>query len=45
MGGIAASMIGTPDAALARGVQVVGRERPLLLGSAVVTATALPQAR
>ena len=44
-GGIATSMTKTPDGALAREVQVVGRERPLFLGSAVVTATALPQAR
>jgi len=45
LGGIAASMTGMPDVAAAREVQVVGRERPLFLGSAVVTATALTQAR
>lgn len=44
-GGIAAGITAMPGAPPAREVQIVGRERPLFLGSAVVTATALPQAR
>lgn len=46
-GGIAAGVTTIPGAtpAPAREVQVVGRERPLFLGSAVVTATALPKTR
>jgi hypothetical protein len=39
--GIAAAGIVTPETSTADAVPVVGRERPLFLGSAVVTASAL----
>lgn len=44
-GGIAANITAPPRAAPVHEVQIVGRERPLFLGSAVATATALPEAR
>lgn len=43
--GIAAGVSSTAEVARAHTVPVVGRERPLFLGSAVVTASALPDVR
>ena len=40
--GLAAGVSSPTPASLTPGVQVVGNERPLQLGSMVVTATALP---
>jgi len=43
--GIAAGITPAPEAAQERSTQVVGRERPLFLGSTVVIASALPNKR
>jgi hypothetical protein len=43
--GIAAVGVPAPQVSSARTVPVIGRERPLFLGSAIVTASALPGAR